>query len=77
MRKHLGLERFKGYVRMVCNVNEDIRTGKLTLAAARRIIDEKGRDSAGNVFAECDEVIVDGKVQFDVKKKYVIRYMLK
>lgn len=76
-RRDLGLERFKAYVKMVCDVNESMERGKLSISSARRIIEEKGKDSAGRIFAECDEVSDEGRTRFEVKKKYVMRYMIR
>ena len=73
----VSLDRFKRFVVFVSGVNRDIDNGKVSVDAARRIVRERSMDSAGRQFVVCNEVVSNGKVHFEIPKRYVEMYTLK
>lgn len=74
--KNYALERFKKFINEVTSINDQIDAGKLSYDAAKRIIDEKSRDAAGQQFCKCEEHYRNGKTHFEIPKKDVLRFMI-
>lgn len=79
MKKHrvnYALERFKNFINEINSINEQIDANKLSYEAAKRIVDEKSRDAAGQQFCKCEEHYRNGHTHFEIPKKDVLKFMI-